>query len=129
MELLTFQAIVRCHIHTQDNLFTIRIVQILLYHYINYDEIYEEYMKQISSDTDGNSCGNTNVNIYSKLAVRSCLLYMMKSNVNIVRAIRIGAYLSAKGVDSMSPPFCHYELHPILSTLDGSSAHHSYVPV
>jgi len=54
---------------------------------------------------------------------------MMKRNINIERAIRIGSYLSAKNVDAMIPPITYYELHPMLTNLSGSSTQHTYLPV
>jgi len=145
LELLTYQAIIRCHLHTQDNLFTIRVIQILLYHYINYDVIMKKWLKckldekkqrnkhKHWRDKSYNDHKNKKINyrnhLYDKSVVRNCLLYLIKSNINIVRAIRIGAYLSAKSVDSMIPPTIYYELHPMLSTLDGASSQHNYLPV
>ena len=145
LELYSYQALIRCHLHTQDNLFTIRVIQILLYHYINYDAIvkkwlkctqhdnkhYKHYSETISHDNDNNNkrWNNHRNYIFDKSVARNCLLYMMKRNINIERAIRIGSYLSAKNVDAMIPPITYYELHPMLTNLSGSSTQHTYLPV
>ena len=91
---------------------------------------HSETMNHGGDDNNNNKRWNNHRNnIFDKAVARNCLLFMMKSNINIERAIRIGSYLSAKNINSMIPPIIYYELHPMLTNLSGSSTQHTYLPV
>lgn len=110
LEMLAHQAVVRAHMHTQDNLFTIRAVQIVMFH----------ALRAAASAMDTADPENSGGAGY---AVR----FLVDSRIDIERALKIGAFLGKQGVDPAIAPPRYYELSADLTVL-GAAVPGQYCP-
>jgi hypothetical protein len=85
LEILACQAVVSAHLCTQDNMFTVRAVLVILQH----------AMRTNAASTESESTQ----------AVRSCVGIIVRGGINIQRVLKIGQALAAKAVDPARSPY------------------------
>jgi hypothetical protein len=85
LETLACQAVVSAHLYSQDNLFTVNAVMVILQHAVRTN----------AATTLGESTQ----------AARNCVGIITRGGVNINRALKIGQALAARAVDPARPPY------------------------
>jgi hypothetical protein len=120
LEMMTYKALLRAHMDTQDNLFTIRAIQLLLFHAVRSVDIVSAFNEKYL---------DRNREIYDPKAVATdCLVFLLHNNINIGRALRIGQYFADRDVDFQAAPTQYFRLDPSLTMLKGAE-NCSYIPL
>ena len=105
LELLTYQAVVRAHMDTQDNLFTIRVVQIVIEHCIALQR--EEQNPSSSATTGLGSNINSNLSYQQRKQLAysmetgpmKCAKILLQHQISLTRALKIGNIMISQQVN------------------------------
>ena len=92
LELVEYQALVSAHLYGQDNLLTIKAVQILVQHALHAQ--------------GGVASTAATLNVGSKAT--ECLMHLQRHNVRLHRALKIGNHLCKENVETMLPVAQHF---------------------
>ena len=105
LELVEYQALVSAHLYGQDNLLTIKAVQILVQHALH---------AQGGVDSSADI-----LNVGSKAT--ECLMRLQSHNVHLHRALKIGNYLCKENAETMLPIAQHFPMETEEVKLSGMS--------
>ncbi len=115
LELITDQAIVSAQLYGQDNLLTVKAVQVLLQHALR---------GQNNIDPVGSGYPSIDKYIVSSTTATECLTRLQRHNIHLPRALKIGHFLCKENVETMVPIAQHFALvndEVMLSSLNENS--------
>jgi len=103
LELIADQALVSAQLYGQDNLLTVKAVQVLVQHALRGQNNVDR------ADSGDLSEGSSTVSSTTNTS-RECLTRLQCHNIHLPRALKIGHFLCKKNVETMVPIAPHFDL-------------------